>query len=286
MSNLTDLKYVCGVTGNIYDLNRRPFALDPEGMYDWKWSYTTSTVGKWNQISQFTKDINESSHELVVYSARDIDIGLIMSELANDCEKDIRSLTPGKLINGNGWYIPCYINGMESKYWQKHKGGLSCNITIVAEKPFWRYEQDITVYKNAQSESSQAGCKTYPYNYMYDYFVNVGSRWIETGDGSTYYRLVIPGYVNSPQIYIKDLNISVNVIVPEGGFLTIDSEKKTIILTDAAGAKTNCFGLRDFDNYIFDGIDAGSVWISYDGTYDFTLTLIKERSAPWGSNMI
>ena len=120
------------------------------------------------------------------------------------------------------------------------------------------------------------------YDYAYDYMHDAQSQKIIANAGSIPcdFIITIQGYADSPIITIGDNTYAVNVEVPYGANLVIDSTQKTVIITLADGTKINAFGARDPDYYLFERIKSGKNAVTWDGSYLWELLMIEERSEP------
>lgn len=120
------------------------------------------------------------------------------------------------------------------------------------------------------------------YDYAYDYMHDAQSQKIIANAGSIPcdFVITIQGYADSPIITIGDNTYAVNVEVPYGANLVIDSTQKTVIITLADGTKINAFGARDPDYYLFERIESGKNAVTWDGSYLWELLMIEERSEP------
>ena len=120
------------------------------------------------------------------------------------------------------------------------------------------------------------------YDYSYNYMTDVQSQKTITNPGSVPCDFIIniQGYVDHPILKIGDNIVSVDVEVPYGAHLTIDSTKKTVIMTLIDGTEINCFGARDPDYYLFERIPYGRNVVTWNGSFIWELKLIEERSEP------
>ena len=126
-------------------------------------------------------------------------------------------------------------------------------------------------------ENQQVG-----YDYPYDYKIDTDSSIdiVNPNPLGCNFIITISGAVTNPYIKIGDTIVNVNVEVPQGGYLTVDSGAKTIVLTMPDGQQINAFGARNPDYYIFQLIESGKNSIVWDGTFAWELQMIEERSEP------
>ena len=89
----------------------------------------------------------------------------------------------------------------------------------------------------------------------------------------------------NPSVTIGGNVYSVNVSVPAGGYLVIDSRPEAplgwqVYMRDAAGVQSNIFDNRNPNYQILERIPGGTVNLEYSRTYGIDLTLYLERSEP------
>lgn len=133
--------------------------------------------------------------------------------------------------------------------------------------------------------------KTYDmaYDYAYDYDVDYDTYLSIYNDnilGSSFV-MVITGPATNPIVKISnnngydEVNVGINTEVSAGGILIIDSTDKTVTKVNADGTTENCFGARNLETgYLWNKVPPGTSFVSWDGTFDFVIKLIEERSEP------
>lgn len=127
------------------------------------------------------------------------------------------------------------------------------------------------------------------YPYEYDYKADFESYLTLTNDnilGSSYIA-VIYGPCTNPDIILAndgdedDVEIAINTDVPAGGRLVVDMTDKTVTKYMPDGSIINAFGQRDLDaGYLWTKVPYGLSHVIWDGSFDFDLLLIEERSEP------
>lgn len=125
--------------------------------------------------------------------------------------------------------------------------------------------------------------------YAYDYKADFESYLTLTNDnvlGSSYVA-VIYGPCTNPDIILAndgdedDVEIAINTDVPAGGRLVVDMTDKTVTKYMPDGSIINAFGQRDLDaGYLWTKVPYGLSHVIWDGSFDFDLLLIEERSEP------
>ena len=93
------------------------------------------------------------------------------------------------------------------------------------------------------------------------------------------------GAAIKPYIIIGNNTYSVDVTVPEGARLEINSRTQTVEIIDDLGRVTNVYNARKLGrkgsgSYIFEKIPVGYSVISWSNNFSFDLVLLEERSVP------
>lgn len=100
------------------------------------------------------------------------------------------------------------------------------------------------------------------------------------------FRMTIYGPVASPHITIGSNRYELTGSIPARGYAAIDSQNRTITLTDQNGDTSNIFDRgvrgdgRGGGSYIFEPIPAGRQEVLWPSSFGFTLRLVEHRSDP------
>lgn len=281
--------------GEKINLSKLPYKINIEPLIDYSWAYKTKQRQLGNKIVGFFKDIKDSTATLHVLAATATERDEAIDYFNNVIEKDIYYGTAGKLWLGD-WYTYAFITASKNSKWQYDAGIVKKEITISKEADSWYHitraanygeQEDSTKYIKEDFiktyDGTDMGDRNRPaYDYAYDYMFDAQSQKIIANAGSIPcdFIITIQGYADSPIITIGDNTYAVNVEVPYGANLVIDSTQKTVIITLADGTKINAFGARDPDYYLFERIDSGKNAVTWDGSYLWELLMIEERSEP------
>ena len=97
--------------------------------------------------------------------------------------------------------------------------------------------------------------------------------------------MVMHGPCVNPSVNIGGNVYNVNVSVPSGGYLVIDSRQDAplgwqVYMRNASGQASNVFDNRNPNYQILERIPGGTVDLTYPRTYGIDLTLYLERSEP------
>ena len=118
-------------------------------------------------------------------------------------------------------------------------------------------------------------------DFPFDYSNPLSSQMVENpGFTGSDFRMVIYGECEDPHIGIGEHLYEVDCTIGPHEYLTIDSKKKTIILTKQNGTTENKFRYRNRESYIFEKIPSGETLVSWDGDYKYDIILYEERSEP------
>ena len=241
---------------------------------DFAWNVTSKN----DKISSFKKGIVSKTIPVVLKCNSEAEGIHMRNKLFEVFEKDILAKKHGKIQIGD-YYLRCYITSSKKTQYLNHMNHMVVSLTVQTDLPEW-IKETTTVY-GVNTESADVFLD-YSYDHPYD-FKNelVNSKINNTGFVESNFIITIFGEVQNPTLYIGGHEYTVNVIVNEGEYLTIESINKTIVLTKTNGEQVNCFNSRNKDSYIFEKIPAGiSTITSPNQKIYFNITLLEERSEP------
>lgn len=153
------------------------------------------------------------------------------------------------------------------------------------------FEHEFTWRYGAYFDLTPSYIKSYEenYPYEYDYKADFESYLALKNDnvlGSSYVAIIY-GPCTNPDIILAndgdedDVEIAINTDVPAGGRLVVDMTDKTVTKYMPDGSVVNAFGQRDLDaGYLWTKVPYGLSHVIWDGSFDFDLLLIEERSEP------
>lgn len=277
--------------GNKIVLTELPYAINIEPLLDYEWAYASRDRRRGSRVAGFNKAVASEALTVHVLGKTLRERNEAIDNFNNIIEVDIYDGVAGK-IWFNDWYTYGYITSAKNSSWQYGLAVAKKEIDFVREEETWFHEILKTSYSDIEEETEyEAGIKDYElnvdteligYDYSYDYGIDrqsmtnivnpnpLGCNWV----------ISISGPVINPYVRIGDTVVNVNVEVPDGAFLVVDSSAKTIMLTLADGTEINAFGARNPDYYIFALIDSGVNPITWDGSFSWQLQMIEERSEP------
>ena len=295
--NNTTLKYI-GSSGNEYDLKSTGLRTRSANYHSWSWGVNGTTLQYGTRVSNFTRTPLVYQTELNLFGSPQAREDIVEA-LHEDFERDVRFMTPGRIVWGN-WYIPCYITASSTEPGY-HNAWTNNEVTIWCPRPFW-------VKENTRSFSAlsaptgpdspivgtgQAGYMTlggggaqtfldYPYDFEYDFYHDLsdGEIWPRTFPFESDFKMIIFGAVANPRIVINNHPYQIIDTLGASEYVIIDSRTNTITKTLAGGTVVNEFDFRDKVNSVFKKIPGGSLNINWSGLFGFDLTLYEERSEP------
>ena len=245
-------------------------------LHDYRWQYTQDG----DKISVLKRGVISKIIPVIVACANADEGVQTINRLMEYSEKDILVKTPGRLIVGD-YYLPCYIIGSTKEEYLIKRGFLKATLEILTDQPAWVKE---TKFSFNYGSGHHMGGKDMDFNsdFPYDYSNPFDVRMVENpGFTGSDFRMVIYGESSDPRIGVggnvyemEDLDIDTHE------YLTIDSKKKTIILTKEDGTTENKFKYRSRDYYIFEKIPSGETLVTWNGDYKFDIILYEERSEP------
>lgn len=206
------------------------------------------------------------------------------------CALDIDDQTPGTW-EVDGWKLDCYIAAATASSYGNRNRLLA--VDLLAPDPVWRRETRFE-FKPSSGTASDIGGFDYPHDYPHDYgSASRGSKLHVASVAPCDFRLTIYGYAAKPSIYIGGNRYGVDVTVPAGGLLVIDSTKKrsmkgdSVVLSDRYGNSQDVFakrvrGAEGSGSYIYERIEHGTHDVTWDQGWGFSLDLIERAVAlPW-----
>lgn len=244
-------------------------------LHDYRWQYTADG----DKISVFKRGIVTKNIPVVVACQNADDGILIINQLMEYSEKDILVKQPGRLVVGQ-YYLPCYITGSAKSDYLAKRGYMIATLEVVTDQAAWIKETKFS-FNYGSGHHSSGTDMDFNSDFPYDYSNPLSSQMVENpGFTGSNFRMVIYGECEDPHIGVGEHLYEVDCVIGSHEYLTIDSKKKTVILTKQNGTTENKFRYRNRDSYIFEKIPSGETMVSWDGDYKFDIILYEERSEP------
>ena len=270
-----NIKYIAS-SGNEYDLISNGIRHKEANYHTWGWDVDGTQLQFGFRVADFSRDAAVYKTELVFYGGEAQRRDLI-GRLHDDFERDVRTKKPGRIIWG-AYYIDCYILESSTEP-TEYLTWTSNEISIYAPYPFWIQDLNIELPKG---DSASSGFLDFPYDYAYDYTAPVMGQKIipSTFPFESEFRMVIYGEAVNPRIVVNEYAYVLNLTVPAGSYVVIDSRAKTIMMYGQTGQQTNVFDYRNKSDSVFQKMPAGNLNIAWDSSYGVDLTIYRERSEP------
>jgi len=194
-------------------------------------------------------------------------------------EPDILNNTPGRLYLGEQ-YLICFlaVASKVNRYADK-SNWVSKDLTVLVTEPFWRTEKNYHFLIGAAESVDNA--KRYDLRYDYRYIASAASGTIDNSHYAPSQMIItVYGPAENPSITVGGRIYSVSASVSATQRIVIDQLQRRIESVTAAGERTNLFDYRDKENDIFMPVEPGVNTVIYDGSFDFDITLVQQRSEP------
>lgn len=209
-------------------------------------------------------------------------------ELRRVADADIRDGVPGRLETRDGWSQSAYVYGSAPDVVTAN--GVGCVLNVYLVDGVWRKYETTEFSPTVGAESDSIDL---PHDMPYDLAPPPATSMLEVGsDSPANAKFIVYGPVIDPYIVIAGNTYSVNVSVPDGGYLTIDpfSRPKRVFVTDAQGNVSDCFGCAERGSgegggsYIFEKVQPGVHEVSWSNSFGFDVTVgLEEAVPPWSS---
>lgn len=250
-----------------------PYMITGGNLFDGKYD----EIEKDGRILGFKREITDKKLNIDI-NAVDLDFQEAVNKLAEVTERDIVDQIPGRLYVGNS-YMKCWIVGTEKDRWVNGVGGISNELTIRSDYPFWITE---TEYAFKVQNITSSSNKKYPLKYPFRYANGMDNAYvINPNFTDSNFILRVYGPVVNPQVNIGGHAYIVNTILEIGEYLEINSMNGTVVKTMMNGMKVNIFHARAKGaKSVFKKISAGRQEITWPGTFNFDLIVYEERSEP------
>lgn len=283
----TDIAYVNGL-GERVELGGGEASLHyfEHELRDWEWAYGTGPGGR---VSSFSRNPSKPQKKKfpVGISAASADEGIELRNRIDEIgERDVASMTPGKLYVGD-WYIRCWIIACEpTDYWMDDRFA-ELGLTVLVDEPGWVRETTTSLVPQTGGSQTGGGVD-FPFDFPFE-FKRDGSSHVVYNDALSGQDFLwrVYGPAENPAISIGGNTYKVNVDVPTGYQLVVDSMARTVRLVAPDGTWTEEYGSREpgakgSGSYIFEQIKPSSNTLSWDNSFAFDLTVYEVRtSCPW-----
>lgn len=258
---------------------------------NYSWDYSERN----GRISAFSKPIQERKFPVGIAAESEEEGLYLRDHLYEVADVDVIAGKPGKLVIGD-WALECYIVASNADmYWLDDRFA-EFELTILAEDPYWtkrtlfmyRFDDptlDIEGIVMTPQETdgvlSDDG-SDFPFNFTAS---SSFRRFFNNAIAPCDFLLRVYGSASAPLVNIAGNTYETDIVVPSGSRLEIDSMKKTIVVIDSVGRKTNAFNARKVGregsgSYIFEKIPTGRCNIWTNKNFKVDIEIIERRSTP------
>lgn len=248
---------------------------------DWAWSYSTGAAS--GRVTSFSAGGPKEVAFPVGIAAATADEGI---ELRNRIlllgEPDIDARTPGTLeVGSSGWSIRCWIiGGSPTNYWMDDRYA-EFELALLVEDPLWTRETLVRFEPAVQS----AGGVDLPFEFPFDFQPEAGAKSV-SNDGmiACDWLWRVYGPATSPYVRIGTDLHKVNVDVPDGARLEVDTSEHTVRVIMSDGTVEDAYADRErggkgSGSYLFERIPTGDSSVTWDGSFFFDIVLRESRIA-------
>lgn len=268
---ITGLKYT-NSAGKIFDFDQQGVHPRFETVFDWE----VDTLQLNGELAAYSREPRDLEVALTIVGR--IDKSQVMNTLYSALAYDLANQTFGYLSVGD-WSIPCALIKSSKTLWWREKQPTDYSLTFRSFYPFWTKTVTYQFFKVSEIGSAL----DYEHDFAFDYGGS-GQSSIVTVDSvfESDFFLRIYGPATNPYVIIAGNRYEVDVSVPEGSLLEVDSAAGTVTLISDTGVRSNVFGstpdaYSGSGEWIFQPIPPGTSSLAWDGTFGFDL-LIYERS--------
>ena len=250
------------------DLLSPPYMLQTGDIFDYSWNYDKTG---------FSKETTEKTLLLSILNYGKREYYEAIDHFAEVTEIDVLEKRPGRLYVG-GSYLKCCVCASVKSEWENDIELLDNEITLVTDHPVWIREHP---HSFKASEVTSTNNKRYPGRYAHRYANGLNNTTIvNVHYAESNFIMRIYGPCVKPSVYIGGYEYHSEITLEAGEYLEIDSMEETVTKIMLSGIRVNSFHYRSFKNSIFRPVPPGEQDISWDGSFDFDLILMEERSEP------
>lgn len=283
----TDIAYVNGL-GERLELGGSSETLHymEHGLRDWSWSWETGAAGFVSSFSRRPPKPVEVSLPVGI-AARDGAEGVELRNLVDSVgEYDVLTRRAGRLYVGD-WYVSCWIVGCApTDYWMDDRFA-EMRLTLLVESPGWVREHALTLVPEAGDAGVSDGFD-YPHDFPVEFRRERVSRQVyNSGLEPMDFLWRAYGPCEDPWVSVGGDLHGVNVDVPAGSRLEVDSRARTAVLVSADGSVEGVYGSRvagaeGSGTYLFERVPLGASSLSWDNSFRMDFVTYEVRtSCPW-----
>lgn len=282
----TDIAYVSSLGERVeFGGSEKSLHYFAHDLRNWSWEYTVGVAGAVTAFSRRPSKPRELSFPVGIgASTREEGIEL-RNRIETMGERDVQLMSPGRVYVGD-WYVRAYVIGCEpTDYWMDDRFA-ELDLTLLVENPGWVKETTLSYVPETGIETGSG--VDFPAEFDLEFKrERISNRIFNSALAPQDFLLRIYGPATNPYVTIGGNRYGVNVEVPAGSRLEIDSSARTVRLISDEGVVTGAYGKRvpgaeGSGSYIFQKVPVGESSLSWPNSFSFDLVLYEVRtSCPW-----
>jgi len=187
-------------------------------------------------------------------------------------------------LSYHGWELGVIPIASSLDQWWWDDGVEERSVTLLVPRPLWTRDETVT-YQIARADGTTQPGSDYPRDYPWEYARPSLAHVAVVDAGSAEWRWVVYGPAVDPWVVIEGNRHEVDVTVPSGSRLELDTRDRTIRMVSVDGDVSNCFpsrlrGAEGSGTYAFARLPGGRVELLTDNAFAFDVTVHYERSEP------
>ncbi len=257
------------------------------GLRDWSWSWSTGAAA--GKVSSFSRRGDKPAEVPfpVGIGAGNAEEGIALRNRVQEVgEHDIAAKSPGRLYVGD-WYLRCWIvAGEPTDYWMDDRIA-ELDLTLLVDDPGWVLEREMRFVPETGADGLAAGAD-FPCDLPAELKRERLSKTVSNGalfPCDFLWRAYGPA--TDPYVRVAGNLYKVNVDLPAGSRLEVDSAARSVTVVSQHGERSDAYGDREkgpegSGSYIFEKVPVGESSLSWDNSFAFDLVLYDVRTAcPW-----
>ena len=244
-----------------------------------KWEYYADGIQQQYgmMVSQYNRDPVEYEVQLYLYGSVE-ERETFLERFHNAIMRDITLNTPGRLTWGD-WQIDCVVIASDTYPHETLPFTTVNDLRIYCPVPRWMLPEAHNIKQGLHRVGPPAIGTGFPFDWPIDYapimepieYVLSINHHIPSD-----FTMVIYGPVDNPRLTIGGHVYGINYGIPQQMSVTIDSRKKTVLMSDGQ----NLFNYRDFESSIFEKIGYGTLTVERNSDFAAKLIVYKESDEP------
>lgn len=258
---------------------------DIDTLFDNEWSYATATSMIFGgKVKKFYKACQEKEFTVSIFCDSEEEFTNLSKEIEDVLFYDTWMKTPGRLYV-NDTYLSCFIYSSEYSDYEDLFFSADRKFKLVTEYPNWVAERGYLISRTFTGTTTTLGFCVVGLGVLNDSGTSsdesdIDSRIENPLSIPCNFRIKMHGASEWPYLKVGDNIYNVDVEIPEGGYLVVDSKERTCTLYDSDGNETNVFGYRNPDHYIFEKLPPGVSEVTWGDLTPVEFTVYEERGEP------